>query len=161
MINKIFLLYIYIYITSCQILADKKVIHNKVTLDSIYINTNYAYNFTDEGSFWLLYFNNGNLVFDFGPNSGHEFLAKKNNNEIVFYFDSKKTCGYDKDFDLQFKGIKSPIIGQPFGKLHLINDTTLIVNYFYKDWIKKINEKNYKFIDTLFPERFKRIKFKE
>ena len=137
-------------------------VNSNFLMDSVFNNFSGNYNFTDDGSFWLLYFKNGNIAFDFGPNRGHEFLAKKiNNRKIIFYFDNKRTCGYDKDFELKFKGIKSPIVGKPFGELSIISDSTLSIKYYYQDWVNNINAINYEYIDTLFPKNFKRINFTE
>jgi hypothetical protein len=112
---------------------------------------------TDEGSFWLLRFEPNKVIYEFNPSCDYWFPSKIINNEIIFYWALNPNCNFNRGLKRRYKNIANPEIGKPFGKVKIVNDTTLTVNYYYKDWIKKINEDEYKTIDTLFPSKFKKI----
>jgi len=113
---------------------------------------------TDKGSFWLLTFKPNKVVYEFSPNCNYWFPSKIVNDEIIFYWALNENCSFDRGLRKTYKEVQNPEFGKPFGKVKIVNDTTIIVNYFYKDWIKRINESEKRDIDTLFPSRFNKIR---
>ena len=112
---------------------------------------------TDNGSFYLLSFKPNKVIYDFNPSCGYWFPSEVINNEIVFYWQINENCTFERGLRTKFKDIENPLEGNPFGKIKMINDSTLMINYYYKDWINKINYQEQETIDTLFPRFFKRI----
>jgi len=106
---------------------------------------------TDKGSFWWLYFASGKVFFDFNPSCGYWFPAELKSDKIIFYWARNRDCTFDRGLNATFKGVESPESGKAFGEICLINDTTIRINYFYKDWVKRVNEAERESIDTLFP----------
>ncbi len=135
----------------------------KIPSLEILYHDNGIFTFTDTGSFWLLYFLKGKVNFDYSPNCGHTFDLQWDSKKtrITILFDKNKTCKYDFNFDLTFKGIDSPKEGKPFGEIYQMNDSTLRIDYFYEQWRQKINEKEKNTIDTLFPSVFRLINLEE
>ncbi len=124
-----------------------------LSIEQLYNDTN-SITFTDEGSFWLLYFEPGKVFFDFNPSCGYWFPSYLKNEKIIFNWATNMNCNFDRGLNQSFKGITSPKLGEPFGEILLENDTTLRINYYYKDWVKKVNEAEHLTIDTLFPSKF-------
>jgi hypothetical protein len=110
---------------------------------------------TDAGSFWWLYFEPGKVWFDFNPSCGYWFPARPEDNRIVFYWALNSSCTFNRGLDTAFAGIQQPVKEKPFGQVTLVNDTTLRVDYFYEDWVRKVNECQRESIDTLFPSVFR------
>lgn len=115
---------------------------------------------TDKGSFWLLRFEPNKVIYEFNPSCEYWFPSKIINDEIVFYWAKNMNCSFDRGLSKSFKSIKNPELGKPFGKVKLINDSIIVVDYYYKDWIDKINKEETKTIDALFPSNFKKISLK-
>ena len=90
------------------------------------------------------------------PNSIH-FMWDECVKKIVFYWEKVFNCNFNRGLLASFKGIKNPEIHKEFGELYYLNDSTIKVNYYYKDWINAINNLEKSTIDTLFPSTFKRI----
>ncbi len=116
---------------------------------------------TDKGSFWLLRFTPNKVIYEFNPSCAYWFPSKIINNEIVFYWEDNKNCSFERGLSKKFASIKNPELGKPFGGVKLVNDSTIVVHYYYKDWIKKINKQESRTIDTLFPSSFRKITFKK
>jgi hypothetical protein len=112
---------------------------------------------TDEGSFWALYIEKGKVFFDFNPSCGYAYPAELKKEKIVFNWAREMNCNFNRGLDAIFEGVRSPQSGHPFGEIVLLNDSTLMVNYYYKDWVKRINETERSTIDTLFPTHFKQM----
>ena len=74
---------------------------------------------------------------------------------LVFFWGFIKDCrvnlGHKNDFGLS----SFPTVGEPFGEFILVSDTLLKVNYFYPEWVEKIN--NYINDDIIFPTTFRLI----
>ncbi len=112
---------------------------------------------TDKGSFYALFFDTNKVEFAFNPSCGYCFPSKIIDNEIIFYWALNPNCTFDRGLERKYPNIKNPKIGEPFGKIKMLSDTTFMIEYYYKDWVKKMNEDEYKTIDTLFPSYFYRI----
>ena len=127
------------------------------SLQQLYQDTS-SVKWTDAGSFWWLYFEPGKVSFDFNPSCGYWFTTKLEKGKIVFYWAQNMNCNIHRGLDATFKNIQSPKIGKAFGEIYLINDTTIQIVYNYKDWVRKVNEKEHATIDTLFPNLFKIVR---
>ncbi len=112
---------------------------------------------SDDGSFYVLAFEPNQVHFIFNPTCGYWFPSKIINNEIIFYWELNPDCVFDRGLEIKYLNIENPEIGKPFGKIKMINDTTLYISYFYQEWVKKINEYEKESIDTLFPSVFRKI----
>ena len=119
-------------------------------------NDSGSINFTDKGSFWLLNFRVGKIYFEFNPSCEYGFPARLDSNRIVFFWDDDKNCNFERGLHSGFSGVRSPIIGEPFGEVYRLDDSTLYIKYLYSDWIRRINDQERKSIDTLFPAVFRR-----
>lgn len=113
---------------------------------------------TDEGSFWLLTFKPNKVVYEFTPSCSYWFPSKIINNEIVFYWSLNEDCSYGRGLRKTFDNIDNPQIGEPFGRVRMVDDSIIEVEYYFSDWVRKINKQEEESIDTLFPRRFKRIR---
>lgn len=113
---------------------------------------------TDEGSFWLLTFKPNKVVYEFTPSCSYWFPSKIINNEIVFYWSLNEDCSYGRGLRKTFDNIDKPQIGEPFGRVRMVDDSIIEVEYYFSDWVRKINKQEEESIDTLFPRRFKRIR---
>jgi thiol-disulfide isomerase/thioredoxin len=129
-----------------------KQLSQKLLLDSGSIN------FTDKGSFWLLYFHSGKVVFDFNPSCGYSFPAYIVGDKILFNWAKDMNCNFDRGLNSKFGGTRSPEINKPFGEIKLLNDSTLFIKYYYEEWVKRINESEKRTIDTLFPTCFTTVR---
>ncbi len=114
---------------------------------------------TDKGSFYALFFELNKVYFQFNPTCIYWFPSKIINNEIIFYWALNPDCVFDRGLEKTYLNIENPTTGKPFGKIKLLSDTTFIIDYYYADWVKKINEEQYKYIDTLFPSYFYKKKW--
>jgi len=124
------------------------------SIKQVYEDSN-STKWTDEGSFWWLYFESGKVFFDFNPSCGYWFPAELKDERIVFYWSSNMNCNFNRGLDTSFDGIKSPKKEKPFGEVMLVNDSTIRISYYFEDWVRMINEAERKTIDTLFPSTFK------
>lgn len=162
-----FLFLLFYVVSSCNFEKnhEKKISYQKESYDSIkaekFIENLYSgtdeSTWSDEGSFWLLYFKKNQIVFEFNPSCSATFPTKISHKKIVFYWEKNFNCNFNRDLSTSFQGIKNPEIHKEFGELYYIDDSTLTVNYYYKDWINAINNLEKSTIDTLFPSTFKRI----
>jgi hypothetical protein len=125
-------------------------------IEQIYRDTS-STKWTDKGSFDWLYFEPGKIFFDFNPSCGYWFPTILKENKIIFYWARNMNCNFRRGLDTSFKGVKSPKIGDMFGEALLVNDTTIQINYYHKEWVRRINEAEYATIDTLFPSVFRII----
>ncbi len=123
-------------------------------IEQIYRDTS-STKWTDKGSFDWLYFEPGKIYFDFNPSCGYWFPTILKKDRIIFYWAKNMNCNFHRGLDTTFQGIKSPKIGDMFGEVLLLDDTTIQVNYSFKEWVKRINEAQHRTIDTLFPSIFK------
>jgi hypothetical protein len=110
---------------------------------------------TDDGSFFLLNFEPGKVYYGFNPSCEYWFPSRIIDNEIIFYWAINEDCTFERGMKKTFKNIRNPILGEPFGKIKMVNDSVLEVDYYYTDWVKRVNEEEKKSIDTLFPKRFR------
>ena len=111
---------------------------------------------TDKGSFYALYFKPGKVYFQFFPMCVYWFPTKIVDNEMIFYWEINEDCTFDIGIKRKYPDVKNPEIGKPFGKIKVINDTTLFISYYYIGWVKMMNKKQSRSIDTLFPAYFYR-----
>ncbi len=109
---------------------------------------------TDKGSFYALYFKANKVYFQFNPSCLYWFPSKIINNEIIFYWALIPNCVFDRGLEKTYSNIENPELEKPFGKIKLLSDTTFFIEYFYNNWVKKVNEEQYKYIDKLFPSYF-------
>ncbi len=107
--------------------------------------------------FFQLFFKPNKVYFHFNQPCVYWFPSKIIDNEIIFYWALNPDCTFDRGLERQYPNIKNSKIGEPFGKIKMLSDTTLMIEYYYKDWVKRINKDEYKTIDTLFPSYFYRI----
>ncbi len=57
--------------------------------------------------------------------------------EIVMYWDRNMDCVFDAMLDTTF-GLKNhPLIGEPFARFRLVNDSTLSADYEYPEWVER------------------------
>lgn len=108
------------------------------------------------GSFYCLAFEPEEVHFIFNPTCAYWFPSTIINNELVFYWKKNEDCIFDRGLSKRFNGIDNPEYGKPFGKIKLLDDSTLFIDYYYSDWVKKINIEESETIDTLFPFYFKK-----
>ncbi len=107
--------------------------------------------------FFQLFFAPNKVYFHFSHTCLYWFPSKIIDNEIIFYWALNEDCTFDRGLERRYPNIKNPKIGEPFGKIKMLNDTTLMIEYYYKNWVKKMNEDES--IDTLFPSYFCREKW--
>jgi hypothetical protein len=105
------------------------------------------------GGLFSLCFENKKVRFFFTPQCIYWYRTKLDNDKLIFFWSYNGDCVFDRGLDKKY-GVKKPIVGAPFGEFSLINDTTLLVKYYYPNWVKVINEHE-KDVDTLFPVIFK------
>ncbi len=105
----------------------------------------------------FVFFRHEKVYFNFSVSCTYWFPSKITDNEIVFYWEINEDCTYDVGIKRHFSEIKNPEIGKPFGKIKVLNDTTLFIDYYYTDWVKKINSERNNNDDTLFPTYLKKI----
>ncbi len=105
---------------------------------------------TNQGDVFV-FFRQGKVYFNYSVSCAYWFPSKIIDNEIVFYWEINEDCTYDVGIKKHFSEIKNPEIGKPFGKIKILNDTTLFINYYYTDWLKKINEEQNNSDETIFP----------
>ncbi len=108
------------------------------------------------GDFYLA-FSPNEVHFIFNGTCAYWYPSIIIKNEIIFYWAKNEDCTFDRGLSKKFKNIKNPELGKPFGKIKLLNDSTLFIDYYYTDWVKKINIEESETIDTLFPSYIERV----
>lgn len=152
-------LFIIVILTiSCNSSIKQKKADTSLSVTKLYSDSG-TYAFTDAGSFWLLYFQDSAVCFDFNPSCGVSFPANIHESKIIFNWSKNMNCNFDRGLNKTFKNVQTPEIGKPFGEFYLVNDSIGVVKYYYQDWVNKINEEEKRTIDTLFPTRFRLIHF--
>ncbi len=141
-------------------LEEEKIQTSNLKISAIELLPN-SIAWTDGGSFYLLIFEPNKVHFIFNPTCAYWFPSKIKENEIIFYWEMNEDCIFNRGLSKTFQNIENPEIGKPFGKIKLLNDSTLFIDYYYTDWIKKINTEEFVSIDTLFPSFFKKIEFNQ
>lgn len=97
---------------------------------------------------WV-FFEKGKVYFDFSVSCGYWYKTHYvNKQKIVFDWDYNEDCTYDIGMKKTFGVSKVPIKGKPFGEFILMNDTTMKINYYYTEWVEKINQHHN---STIFP----------
>lgn len=104
---------------------------------------------TNQGNVFV-FFRQNKVYFNFSISCAYWFPSKIIDNDIEFYWEMNEDCTYDVGIKKYFSGIKNPELGKPFGKIKILNDTILYIDYYYSDWITKINNELTN-NDTLFP----------
>jgi hypothetical protein len=151
---------------SIQRKKNKHTVHSKYTCDKnskfpLIIKKNYLHlneivdvlNFKENEAMFvsqdfypiISFSNDKTLIFMFSVELGVEFNYEFFNKKIRFYF------GNNNIFDDQ-KNL--PKEGALLGEISLINDSTISIEYFQKDWINQFNKTNLKNGHLWFPTFF-------
>ena len=100
-------------------------------------------------------FEQGKVLFDFNMQCSYYYPTQIDKDKLKIIWDDNKNCTYDIGVKSTFGINQYPIKGKPFGEFNIINDTLLHINYYFKNWIDKMNEHARKDIDTMFPTTLK------
>src|SRR2546422_5040926 len=65
------------------------------SINQLYQDTS-STKWTDEGSFWWLYFEPGKVFFDFNPSCGYWFPTRLIKDKIVFYWANNMNCTFNR-----------------------------------------------------------------
>lgn len=127
--------------------------NKKITIQKVFLDTaNYIWN-NNGMQLWL---DSCKVRIFFTPQCEYIFNASLEHDSIVYYWGGREDCVYQRNLDKQFKGIVPPENGKQFASIKLVDSTTLVINYFYPEWVSKINAYSTD-VDTLFPKLFKLI----
>jgi len=104
-----------------------------------------------EASSMGIFFEKEKMDFGFSISCLYSFPIQFEQDKIIWYWSDEMDCTIETNLDADFGLEKKPILGKPFAELKLISDSTITVNYFYKEWVNSYNSKEWqKFNDTLF-----------
>lgn len=101
------------------------------------------------GGLFHLCFKRNAVNFFFNPQCMYSYSTQERNDTLYFKWSYVSDCNQDMGLKKTFDVKKVPIENRPFGYFTLLNDTSLKVTYYYKEWVKKINESSN---DVMFPE---------
>jgi hypothetical protein len=169
--NYIFLIFIcllIIYLGSCDNRSSRKrktlykselnysdkVGAPKISIETLFSDTG-LYVFNSNGV--QLFFKNNEVFFSFNPQCQYSFPIQKKNQKIIFFWENRMNCTFDRGLGVSFPNIKNPKIGEEFGEIQLVRDS-LEVEYFFQDWVNEVNSKN-KDVFILFPNKFSLLYF--
>jgi hypothetical protein len=110
------------------------------------------------GGVYSLSFEKGKLYYSYNPQCVYWYPIECKNNKMIMYWDYNEDCVFNRGLKKTYGLSKYPRKGTPFASFNLVNDSTLNVEYYYPEWVKKINETEEK-ENAVFPEKFIRTPF--
>lgn len=116
---------------------------NKLILDSCSIGF-YG------GNLFHFCIDDSRVDFFFSPQCVYSYAAYFSHDTIFFDWSFDANCTSDYGVESNFQLKSTPKLDAPFGYITKESDTTLNIEYFYKEWVEKFNS-NQMNQDVLFP----------